>query len=186
MRLLLSRASFGILLTTAAVQVDAFTIQPPRALVGRRLWHTTTTASTTSHFLASQSSVLETTTVQWSSIKDVKIQTLDGKTVEVGSVVSKDDATIVLSCLSHFGDFNAWELTQQYLSALESEQIASNRYEEYKKYKRTTAKMVETGKKCSANEEQLGIYRGWLCIILTFHVSLLLWYRCYYYIYIFF
>jgi hypothetical protein len=158
MRFLLSRAFFGILLT-AAVQVDAFTIEPPRVLQGRRLFHTTPT-STTSHFLASKSSVIDTS-VQWSIIKDVKIQTLDGKTVEMGSVVPKEDATIILSCLSHFGDFNAWELTQQYLSALESGQIASDRYEEYE-IQEHNRKMITEKSAAVPKENQLGIYLGWI------------------------
>jgi hypothetical protein len=33
----------------------------------------------------------------------------------------------ILTCLSHFGDFNAWEVTQQYISAIESGRIATSR-----------------------------------------------------------
>ncbi len=42
----------------------------------------------------------------------------------------RGDDTVILSSLSHFGDFNAWELTQQYLSAIDSGRIGTERYAE--------------------------------------------------------
>jgi hypothetical protein len=69
------------------------------------------------------------TTTQWSMLEKVPVQTLDKRTVDLGDVVQGDgDGAVILSCLSHFGDFNAWELTQQYLSAIDSGRIGTERY----------------------------------------------------------
>jgi hypothetical protein len=56
--------------------------------------------------------------------ESVQVRTLGDETVSLAEVLRQEDdddtAPIVFSCLSHFGDFNAWELTQQYVTALKS------------------------------------------------------------------
>jgi hypothetical protein len=48
-------------------------------------------------------------------------------TIELGDILPSQDSdeTYVVSCLSHFGDFNAWELTQQYIAAIDSGRLAT-------------------------------------------------------------
>jgi hypothetical protein len=50
-----------------------------------------------------------------------------GDIIQSGEPRSDGDAPIIISCLSHFGDFNAWELTQQYMAAMDSGRIANDR-----------------------------------------------------------
>lgn len=51
--------------------------------------------------------------------ESVKVWTLDDKELSLDEILRQDGSSpIILSCLSHFGDFNAWELTQQYAAAL--------------------------------------------------------------------
>mmetsp|Transcript_7553 Transcript_7553/g.12702 ORF Transcript_7553/g.12702 Transcript_7553/m.12702 type:complete len:328 (+) Transcript_7553:64-1047(+) len=42
----------------------------------------------------------------------VKVKSLEGETIDMMDLVQKGTARTVLACLTHFGDFNAWELTQ--------------------------------------------------------------------------
>ena len=67
-------------------------------------------------------------------IDSIPVKTLEGQTIKLGDVIMKEinsdnnADTIILSCLSHFGDFNAWELTQQYIAAITSGRITNKRY----------------------------------------------------------
>ena len=45
---------------------------------------------------------------------------------EAGGAKAQD--TVILSCLSHFGDYNAWEMTQQYMTAVKSGRLSEERY----------------------------------------------------------
>jgi hypothetical protein len=73
---------------------------------------------------------------EWSHIEDIRVQTLQNETMALGDIIqcgssSDGDAPIIISCLSHFGDFNAWELTQQYMAAIDSGRMANDRYDRY-------------------------------------------------------
>jgi hypothetical protein len=100
----------------------------------------------------------------------VQVQTLDGKSVDVKDAIG--DGTTILSCLSHFGDFNAWELTQQYqaietsaniilvgIGSVEAAQKFSNDLD-LDRYEKITLLVDETG----SLTEALGCYKGWLAI----------------------
>jgi AhpC/TSA antioxidant enzyme len=71
------------------------------------------------------------TETKLSQIESLTVQTLDGKTVLLGDVLGQTQSSsslssskpVVLSCLSHYGDYNAWELTQQYMTAIEQGRI---------------------------------------------------------------
>mmetsp|Transcript_7584 Transcript_7584/g.21115 ORF Transcript_7584/g.21115 Transcript_7584/m.21115 type:complete len:317 (-) Transcript_7584:1396-2346(-) len=56
-------------------------------------------------------------------ISDLTVSNLEGSSVTIESLLD-DGSTTILSCLSHFGDFNAWEKTQQYVSAVDAGRIA--------------------------------------------------------------
>jgi hypothetical protein len=111
-----------VVLVLAASSVNTFTFQP----------HLLQSTATNTRLLAlsfGDNEKTTTTTTQWSMLEKVSVQTLDHQTVDLGDVVQGDgDGTVVLSCLSHFGDLNAWELTQQYLSAIDSGRIGTERY----------------------------------------------------------
>jgi hypothetical protein len=73
---------------------------------------------------------------EWSHIEYIWVQTLQNETMALGDIIqcgasSDGDAPIIISCLSHFGDFNAWELTQQYMAAIDTGRIANDRYDRY-------------------------------------------------------
>lgn len=64
---------------------------------------------------------------------DLQVQTLDEATVTVGDLMASVGAktksdVVVVSCLSHFGDFNAWELTQQYMAAVKGGRLDGDWY----------------------------------------------------------
>lgn len=51
----------------------------------------------------------------------VEVRTLEDDPLSLEQMLQhagNDACPVILSCLSHFGDFNAWELTQQYVTAL--------------------------------------------------------------------
>ena len=50
---------------------------------------------------------------EWSSLSSIRLFNLENKTTTLSQIVTED--VTVLTCLSHFGDFNAWEMTQQYM-----------------------------------------------------------------------
>lgn len=65
-------------------------------------------------------------------VESLTVQTLGGDVVKLGDVLKNANnqqqqstnarknpgQAVVLSCLSHYGDYNAWELTQQYMTAV--------------------------------------------------------------------
>jgi hypothetical protein len=64
-------------------------------------------------------------------IESVTVQTLGGDTIKLGDVLAdvapqNSDGPVVMSCLSHYGDYNAWELTQQYVSALKEGRLTNS------------------------------------------------------------
>ena len=68
--------------------------------------------------------------VSISAITDLSVFNRDGSSVALGSLLgntSDKDTTAILACLSHFGDFNAWEVTQQYISAVKASSIGRDR-----------------------------------------------------------
>ncbi|KAG7356748.1 AhpC/TSA antioxidant enzyme [Nitzschia inconspicua] len=69
-------------------------------------------------------SILKTET-EWSQISSLSVETLNGDTATLGDIMS-NNSTVVLSCLSHFGDYNAWEMTQQYMSAIQSGRLSED------------------------------------------------------------
>jgi hypothetical protein len=74
------------------------------------------------------------TETKWSQIESLQVETLQSEKVPLGDVIisSSGDSgrcAVVLSCLSHYGDFNAWEMTQQYMSAIKSGRLSDNWYE---------------------------------------------------------
>ena len=89
--------------------------------------------------ISSSSTTTTKIETDWSMIESVNVQTLDGQTMKLGDVlttkVSDDDGDrddgnndpiVVMSCLSHYGDYNAWELTQQYMLAIKEGRLSSN------------------------------------------------------------
>jgi hypothetical protein len=65
---------------------------------------------------------------KWSDVESLRVETLDGETLALGDVLSSSSNTVALSCLSHFGDYNAWEMTQQYMSAVQSGRLSDEWY----------------------------------------------------------
>jgi len=119
--------------------------------------------------------------LELSKISSVKVSTLSGDDVSLGSLLLPDDGskkTSILVCLSHFGDFNAWEVAQQYIASfstgdLDSEcnvvlvgigSVASaNKFaDDLDLAKESRIQLVadETG----AVTEVCGCYKGWLAI----------------------
>jgi hypothetical protein len=91
----------------------------------------TTTTTTTAPSLSSSSLLkIETDMIQ---IEQLQVQTSDCTVVTVGhlmgSVTPKTKtSTVIVSCLSHYGDFNAWELTQQYMTAIQDGRLDEDWY----------------------------------------------------------
>lgn len=64
------------------------------------------------------------------SMLKIKVTTLENTEIMLDELLDLDNPQgqpTILTCLSHFGDFNAWEVTQQYISAIESGRIATSR-----------------------------------------------------------
>jgi len=121
-----------------------------------------------------------------SSIVDsVTVSTLDDEVLSLSQVLPTNDddgrPPVVLSCLSHFGDFNAWELTQQYVTALqEGGQLADSDCQIILvgigsvKSARQFAQDLELGRfshrltlvadPTGQVSDTLGCYRGWLAV----------------------
>jgi hypothetical protein len=73
---------------------------------------------------------------RWSVVDSIQVKTLDNWPIKLGDVLSQHldgaEDTVILSCLSHFGDYNAWEMTQQYISAVKSGRLSDDRYVKHK------------------------------------------------------
>ena len=48
------------------------------------------------------------------------VTTLDGEEMMLLELLQQRSQVVVFSCLSHFGDFNAWEMTQRYQTAIQT------------------------------------------------------------------
>ena len=70
---------------------------------------------------AGRSSVTFLNSVKFNSIADLSVCATDGKKTTLGAF-APDNEKFIISFLSHFGDFNAWELTQQYQAAVKVDQ----------------------------------------------------------------
>ena len=105
-------------------------------------------------------------------VATVQVKALDGTTVNVKDEIG--DGTTILSCLSHFGDFNAWELTQQYqavqadantkiilvgIGTVEAAQKFASDLD-LQQSESITLLVDEAG----ALTDALGCYKGWLAI----------------------
>lgn len=71
------------------------------------------------------SAITSSSDIKPSTVSDLSVFNADGSSVTLGSLLDTSDTTI-LACLSHFADFNAWEVTQQYISAVESGRITDD------------------------------------------------------------
>lgn len=71
---------------------------------------------------------LAAATTSWDDISDLTLSNLDGSSVTVERLLDggTTSSTTIVSCLSHFGDFNCWELSQQFLSAVDDGRIESD------------------------------------------------------------
>ena len=78
-------------------------------------WYTATAATGRNNGLGTRSE--QNGSLVSSMADSVFVSTLDGQRVSLAEML-QGEGPVVLSCLSHFGDFNAWELTQQYVTAL--------------------------------------------------------------------
>merc|ERR1740139_90134 len=114
---------------------------------------------------------LFTATPQFSNVADIAVTTLDGESVLLGDIISSEERPTILSCLSHFGDFNAWELTQKYQVVDTAANIvlvgigSSNAAQKFANDLNLDASQItlvsdETG----AVTDALGCYRGWLAV----------------------
>jgi hypothetical protein len=62
------------------------------------------------------------------SMLKISVTTLQNTEIMLDDLLDLENPQpTILTCLSHFGDFNAWEVTQQYISAIESGRIATSR-----------------------------------------------------------
>lgn len=64
------------------------------------------------------------------SMLKIEVTTLENTRIMLGDLLdlgSPQRQPTILTCLSHFGDFNAWEVTQQYISAIKSGRIDTSR-----------------------------------------------------------
>jgi hypothetical protein len=70
------------------------------------------------------------TETEWSQIESLQVEMLHNEKAQLGDVIMSTSVggtgTVVLSCLSHYGDYNAWEMTQQYMSAIKSGRLSEN------------------------------------------------------------
>ena len=113
----------------------------------------------------------------WPSIAEIEVQHLSGETVKLGQVLKKEEQTVILSCLSHFGDFNAWELTQQYIPATQGDDLitcpvvlvgigsveSANQFADDLSLSNNDYLTLLVDEK-GAVTEALGCYRGWLAV----------------------
>jgi len=114
---------------------------------------------------------LSSATPEISDVANIAVTTLGGESVLLGDVLSSGERPTVLSCLSHFGDFNAWELTQKYQAADTTAKIvlvgigsagAAQQFADDLDLGASEITLVadETG----AVTEALECYRGWLAV----------------------
>jgi len=114
----------------------------------------------------------------FSCMSDKNVRTVIGEEVKLGAIVGMDGNSILV-CLSHFGDFNAWEVAQQYINAVEKKSIPSDtrivlvgigshdsakcfaRALDLEKHKESIVLLAD--EKASVTED-LGCYKGWLAI----------------------
>ena len=52
------------------------------------------------------------------SISNIDVKSIGGETLKLGAALGVEGKSVMVA-LSHFGDFNAWEVTQQYITAIE-------------------------------------------------------------------
>jgi hypothetical protein len=82
--------------------------------------------SSTGILYASSAAKSDDITTSWSMVESLTVKSLDDRTVVLGDVVKSDNG-FILTCLSHFGDFNAWEMTQQYIAVMDAGRIPNER-----------------------------------------------------------
>ena len=116
--------------------------------------------------------------VEISNIADIPVTDLDGTSLSLGQLLPEDsEDTIVLSCLSHYGDFNAWELTQQYVTAIESGKLdarvvlvgvgsvdSARQFASDLDLGAVEGSLQLVTDETGAVSEALGCYKGWLAI----------------------
>jgi len=118
-----------------------------------------------------KSSFQTSLSAQISDVTNIAVKNLDGESILLGDILSSDERPTVLSCLSHFGDFNAWELTQKYQAVNTPAKIvlvgigssvAAKKFADDLDLGDSKITLVadETG----AVTDALGCYRGWLAI----------------------
>jgi len=114
----------------------------------------------------------------FSCMSEKNVRTVIGEEVKLGAIVGMDGNSILV-CLSHFGDFNAWEVAQQYINAVEKKSIPSDtrivlvgigshdsakcfaRALDLEKYKDSIVLLADEE---ASVTEALGCYKGWLAI----------------------
>jgi len=116
------------LLTMETARVVAFSTFPQtwhRSAAGRRDSQSSRLLSADYHgdmgLIMSSSSTHVDPDMVSSVAGSLSVRTLNDDEVSLSQVVLPDndeETPVIFSCLSHFGDFNAWELTQQYMVAL--------------------------------------------------------------------
>lgn len=114
-------------------------------------------------------------------ISDISVATPNNDKVLLGSLLpTNPDQTVILACLSHFGDFNAWEVTQQYVTAVEdgafgstckivlvgigSADAARQFSADLSLESRPSAEITLVADEKGAVTDALNCYKGWLAI----------------------
>jgi hypothetical protein len=126
MKLVTEHAALALL----ATQISAFEI-PPRQVVPMlpsskisksSLWMSEKEDPQNVPFFASTKPETKASNLK------ITVRTLENTKIMLGDLMDFNSSQpTILTCLSHFGDFNAWEVTQQYISAIESGRMATSR-----------------------------------------------------------
>jgi len=117
-----------------------------------------------------------------STVANMELKTVDGDTVLLGNILSPsggdnndDRQPVILSCLSHFGDFNAWELTQSYqaidyggsriiLVGIGSADAARGFANDLGLDSHNSPDITLLADETGSVTDTLGCYRGWLAV----------------------
>jgi hypothetical protein len=117
-----------------------------------------------------------------SMLTKIPVTTLQNTELMLDELLDLDSSPspTILTCLSHFGDFNAWEITQQYIAAIESGRIATSSpvvlvgigsveaatqfAKDLELEERVGDKLVLAADETGIVTDRLGCYQGWLTV----------------------
>ena len=122
-----------------------------------------------------------TGTITTDNVSGIELLNLSGESVVLSDVLlssANNQEPVILSCLSHFGDFNAWELTQQYQAAVTTSTLeeakvvlvgiggleAAQKFADDLGLSVSSPQITLLADETGAVTDALGCYKGWLAI----------------------